>query len=159
MRFVCDQMFGTLANWLRLLGFDTFYTAEEISDDELLQVASAENRTLITRDKQLVFSARKLQVPVIYIDSKDLNEQLKRVLKESNAQIADEKTLTRCSVCNGILKAVKKQSVEGKVPENVYLYQQQFWQCLQCHKIYWKGSHFQKIKSKINQLKTELYDE
>ena len=39
MKFLCDQMLGTLAKWLRLLGFDTFYASSDISDDELLKLA------------------------------------------------------------------------------------------------------------------------
>ena len=55
MKFLCDQMLGTLAKWLRLLGFDTFYANDEIKDDILLLIAKKENRAIITRDKELIF--------------------------------------------------------------------------------------------------------
>ena len=49
MKFLCDQMLGTLARWFRLFGFDTFYANSEISDDEVLKIAETENRILITQ--------------------------------------------------------------------------------------------------------------
>ena len=52
MKFLCDQMLGTLAKWLRIYGFDTFYANRDISDSELLDISKKENRILITRDKK-----------------------------------------------------------------------------------------------------------
>jgi len=156
MRFVCDQMFGTLASWLRLLGFDTFYTTKEIDDDELLTVASTEKRILLTRDKELVYRARRKLIPVVYIDDKDLNEQLKRVLQDTQIKVDDQLVLTRCSVCNGLLQQIEKNKIENMVPNHVYSVQQQFWQCMNCHRIYWKGTHYQKILATIETLKSEI---
>ncbi|MCK5031894.1 MAG: hypothetical protein KAR64_10545, partial [Thermoplasmatales archaeon] len=34
MKILCDQMLGTLAKWLRLLGFNTFYANNEMEDSE-----------------------------------------------------------------------------------------------------------------------------
>ena len=48
MKLLCDQMFGTLAKWLRLLGYDTFYASNTITDDELLRIAAKDHRLLIT---------------------------------------------------------------------------------------------------------------
>lgn len=157
MRFVCDQMFGTLASWLRLLGFDTFYTTQKIDDDELLVIALSEKRTLLTRDKELVYRARKKQIPVVYIDSRELNGQLKKVFEKSKIQIDDRLVLTRCSVCNGLLQPIDKNKVENRVPEHVYSFQNQFWQCKKCHKIYWNGTHYQKILDTIEKLKSDIY--
>ena len=53
MKVLCDQMLGSLATWLRFLGIDTFYVKEQLSDDDLLQIARKEKRILITKDKEL----------------------------------------------------------------------------------------------------------
>lgn len=156
MKIVCDQMFGTLASWLRLLGFDTFYTTEKIDDEELLTIASTEKRTLVTRDKELIYRARRKQIPVVYIDEKDLNNQLKKVFEQTEAHIDDQLVLTRCSVCNGLLQPIDKNKVADLVPDHVYSSQQQFWQCMNCQKIYWRGTHYQKILSTIKQIKTDI---
>jgi uncharacterized protein with PIN domain len=59
MRLLCDQMLGTLAKWLRLIGFDTFYATKEMDDSELLQIAKKEKRIILTRDKELLVRGKK----------------------------------------------------------------------------------------------------
>ena len=39
MKLLCDQMLGTLAKWLRIFGFDTFYANRVIADEDLLNIA------------------------------------------------------------------------------------------------------------------------
>ena len=52
-RFVLDVHLGTLARYLRLLGFDTAYDNHS-GDDDLLARAAAEARTLLTRDRGIL---------------------------------------------------------------------------------------------------------
>lgn len=59
MKFLCDKMLGTLAKWLRIYGFDTFYANSEIDDEGLMEIAKKEKRVLITRDKDLIIKAKK----------------------------------------------------------------------------------------------------
>ena len=77
MKALCDQMLGTLAKWLRLFGFDTFYANQEIEDEELLQVAKKEDRVIITKDKQLIARGKKEKLSVIEMDTTNLDEQLR----------------------------------------------------------------------------------
>ena len=51
-RFVVDGMLGSLARWLRLLGYDADYDNRR-DDAELVRLARAENRVLLTRDQEL----------------------------------------------------------------------------------------------------------
>jgi hypothetical protein len=156
MKFICDQMFGTLASWLRLLGFDTFYTAEEITDENILRIASNEDRILITRDKEMVFHAKKKLVSVLYLESTDLDEQLFTVLTHTDAKINDDLVLTLCSICNACLHQVEKKRIAEQVPRKVIEFQDEFFECMQCGKIYWKGSHYQKICAKIQSIKKQV---
>ena len=39
MKFLCDRMLGTLAKWLRIYGFDTFYANSETDDAKLLEIS------------------------------------------------------------------------------------------------------------------------
>ena len=151
MKFLCDQMLGSLARWLRLFGFDTFYANSEINDDEVLKIAETENRVLITRDKELIIRAKKKKIQLIETSLVDLDEQLKQVIK--NGDIDEKMILTRCSLCNTILDEIKKKDVKTKVPEKVYKNNDRFWFCSKCDKIYWMGSHYTKIQSKINKIK------
>ena len=151
MKFLCDQMLGTLAKWLRILGFDTYFANQVIKDIELLEIAKKEERILITRDKELVQRCKKRQIKFISISSIDLDEQLKTTLK--NININEDQILTRCTVCNSILEEIDKEKVKGEVPEKVFQYKEKFWFCKNCKKYYWHGSHFDKMISKIKDLK------
>ena len=153
MKFLCDQMLGTLAKWLRLFGFDTFYANAEISDYELLDIAKKEGRIIVSRDKQLITRGRKKNLQVIKTTSTDLDEQLRQVLK--NAKIDETAVLSRCSLCNTVIDEIKKTSVKDKVPTRIFESNEKFWLCPKCNKIYWSGTHYDKIMMKINEIKKQ----
>ena len=144
-------MLGTLAKWLRLFGFDTFYANAEMDDDELLEMAEKENRVLITRDKELIIRAKKKNIQIVEMISIDLDEQLSVILK--NVDVDEKAVLSRCSLCDTILNEIKRDEVKNKVPEKVFRNNDRFWFCSKCDKIYWRGSHYDKIQSKINKIK------
>jgi len=150
MKFLCDQMLGTLAKWLRLFGFDTFYANSELEDEDLLQIAKKENRFIITRDKQLIARGKKEKLSIIEMNTTDIDEQLNLVLRDIKINEAD--VLSRCSLCNTILNEIKKNNVKNRVPERVFENNEKFWFCSKCDKIYWMGSHYEKIKDKIKEL-------
>ena len=154
MKALCDQMLGTLAKWLRLFGFDTFYANSEMEDEELLQVAKKEDRVIITRDKQLIVRGKKEKLPVIEVNTTDLDEQLNLVLK--NVDIDQKAILSRCSVCNTILDEIEKSEVKNNVPKKIFDNNEKFWFCSKCDKIYWMGSHYEKILDKIEKIKTSI---
>ena len=151
MKFLCDQMLGTLAKWLRLFGFDTFYANTEMKDENLLQITKKENRIIITRDKQLISRGRKENLQVIEINTTDLDEQLSYVL--SHVKINKNAILSRCSLCNTVLDEIKKNDIKDKVPEKVFENNEKFWFCPKCNKTYWMGSHYDKIINKIDEIK------
>ena len=143
-------MLGSLAKWLRILGFDTFYANAEITDRDLLKIAKDENRIIISRDKELIFMGKRENLDVIEIKNIDLDEQLNQVLKHIN--IDENLILSRCNLCNTVLNQIEKDKVEGKVPKKIFDNNDKFWFCSKCNKFYWLGSHYDKITSKINEI-------
>ena len=138
-------MLGRLARWMRLLGFDVLYP--DTSDDkELLKFA--DERIILTRDKEL---GKKENV--FLIKSVKIDEQLNQVINELNLKIS--RPLSRCSVCNQILAEVEKSSVKALVPERIYNNHDTFWRCPDCNRIYWKGSHYDKIMDTVSRLKSK----
>ena len=150
MKLLCDQMLGTLAKWLRIYGFDTFFPNNEINDLELLKIAKNENRFLITRDKQLIIDARRENLKTIEIKTTDINNQIKTVFNFIKPD--KSKILSRCILCNSNVEEIKKEDVKEKVPERVYNNNEKFWFCKNCNKIYWKGTHYEKMLDKIKNL-------
>ena len=151
MKYLCDQMLGTLAKWLRLFGFDTFYANQDITDEKILEISEKEKRILITRDKELVIRAKKKNIQFFKIITIDLDEQLKTVLK--NTKIDEKNILSRCSLCNNLVDEIKKTEIKNRVPEKVFENKERFWYCHECDKTYWMGSHYNKIQSKLKEIK------
>lgn len=141
-------MLGSLAKWLRILGFDTLYANNEMTDEELLDIAKKEKRILISRDKELITKSRKLALKVIGITTTDLDEQLQQVL--SKVKIDKKLILSRCALCNTLLKPINKKEVKDRVPHKVFDNKEKFWFCSNCDKFYWNGSHHEKMMKKID---------
>ena len=150
MKFLCDRMFGTLAKWLRICGFDTFYADAELTDDELLEIAKKENRKLITRDKELFWTGKRENLNAIKITSTELDEQLRQALQ--GLSINNALVLSRCLLCNSTLDSIKKDEVKAKVPPKVFEQHETFWYCHRCNKFYWRGTHYTDMLKKIDEL-------
>ncbi|HDN95444.1 MAG TPA: hypothetical protein ENG71_00060 [Thermoplasmatales archaeon] len=151
IKFVCDVMLGTLAKWLRILGFDTKYS-KDFEDEEILKIAEEENRVVLTRDKLLANKAKK----AVYINERSLDEQIKKVLNELKINVDEGKILTRCILCNVKVEKIEKEKVKGKVPSHVFENHDEFWICPNCQRIYWAGTHWQNMEEKIKEISNNM---
>lgn len=145
-KFAVDCMLGKLAKNLRILGYDTFYKSY-IDDAELVEIAYKQQRIILTRDKGLI--KRKKAKNYIYIKSTIPKEQIKEVQNIINID-KNKKPLTRCLICNSVLKKIDKKSIENRVPKYTYSIVQNFYICEKCNKIYWSATHIQSMKKKYN---------
>ena len=146
-RFLADEMLGTLARWLRMMGYDTEY-GRGLLDGELLELASVEDRVLLTRDRQL---AERAGSRALLIISVVLDEQLEQVV--SAFGLRADRPMTRCTVCNAGLEAAGADAVAGKVPERVLELRHEFFVCPRCGKIYWRGTHWDRIEKTMERLR------
>jgi uncharacterized protein len=127
--FLCDEMLGGLARWLRAAGYDT-RTAELGSDDgSLVACAIGEGRILLTRDsKMLERRGAWRHVVILYGQSTDAWAEEMRV----KLRIAWwHAPFTRCLLCNTSLEPH---------PAGERL----TW-CPRCSKLYWPGSHTRRM--------------
>ncbi|QCR22667.1 Mut7-C RNAse domain-containing protein [Pontibacter sp. SGAir0037] len=147
--FVLDVHLGTLAKNLRLLGFDTLYQ-NTYSDREIATIAEAENRIVLTRDVGLL--KQKSVKCGYWLRSQHLQEQLEEVMQYYHLKNY-LKPLTRCLACNGLLKEAAKEEVLAQLPPKTKIYFHEFYRCLDCHRVYWKGSHYERMEVYIRQLK------
>lgn len=148
-RFILDVHLGQLATYLRLLGFDTLYR-NDYEDEELAAISAAEARVLVTRDRRLLMRSR-----VIYgfcLHTRDSEEQLQAVLRRY--QLFDNFTPgQRCLRCNGELQPVPKAEILHRLEPRTKIYFDEFHICPQCDRIYWKGSHYQRMQRFIARLR------
>ena len=146
--FVLDGHLGKLAGYLRLLGFDTKYK-NEITDHELAEISSKENRILLTRDRGLL--KKKKKKTGYFVRSIKPRNQAKEVLEQfSLGKYAEP--FSRCVNCNGRLVPVTKEKVYNRLEPKTKLYYDDFRICSECKQIYWKGSHFKKMEQFIEGL-------
>ena len=145
MRLLCDHMLGTLAKWLRFMGYDTTYPVP-LGDTELLALSAREDRILLTRDKELASRSSR----TIRVRSDDLEAQIREVASALELKLVDP--LSRCSLCNATLIPARLEDVGDLVPEGVRARHDVFWQCPSCRKVYWQGSHWDKMVERLNRL-------
>jgi len=152
-RFIADVMLGSLARWLRVLGFDTLYN-NRLDDEELIEVALRDGRIALTRDRRLT-ERRVIAARAILIDSDVLSDQLRQVLDRVGFRmesVPSPALFGRCIECNSPLEAVDRGSVALEVPPYVYSTQQEFKKCPSCGRIYWGGTHRQRMLEKLARL-------
>jgi len=142
-------MLGSLAKWLRILGYDTAYD-NHIDDDEIVQRCVREGRIALTRDARL--TERRLLRSALLIESTELGAQIRQVLTYLGREIDPARLLSRCVECNDILKPVAAQSVQTLVPEYVFRTQRDFKQCPSCLRVYWGGTHRAGIQRRLKKL-------
>lgn len=147
IKFIADTMLGRLAKWLRILGNDTLYPGQE-SDQRLARIAAEENRILLTRDTGL---ASRKGFRKLLVDSDRLSEQLAQVIEAFDLKVND-RTLSLCLLCNRPLREIEKEEARDKVPPYVFQTQSRFFQCSECGKIYWAGTHLDHIRKELVKL-------
>ena len=144
-RFLADCNVGRLARWLRALGYDASYHAR-IEDSELVREAAAENRVLLTRDRDLT-KRRVIQTGVVHailIRDDEVTKQLRQVFAELGLELKE--ALTRCIECNSELESRAPAMVVDRVPPYVRRTQSRYSECPDCGRIYWAGTHWQRMR-------------
>lgn len=141
-RFVLDTHLGTLARYLRLLGFDTLYR-NDYDDAELAGISSRDDRILLTRDRGLL--KRRIVERAYFVRADSPRRQLREVAHRF-ALRSSARPFRRCSRCNGQLHAVDKAAIADLLAPRTRRYYERFLQCGRCGQIYWAGSHFKRLR-------------
>jgi len=137
LRFLLDVHLGRLARYLRLAGFDAFYS-RDLDDAELAQISSEQRRVLLTRDRGLL--KRRSVTRGYFVRETSPPRQLAEVLRRFDLR-RHVRPFSRCMACNGPLDAVDKREVAAEVPERSRTHFDAFLRCRSCRRVYWQGSH------------------
>lgn len=154
MRFILTPELGRLAKWLRILGFDTVYSTQ-IKFSSLLIQALRDNRIILTRNSRFINKARVAKF--VEIQSDQVNQQLKQILRDLDIRPNTEKMFSRCIICNVELNEIDKQKVKNKVPEYVFKTQDEFFNCPACQRIYWSGTHWGNVSKTLKEINDGIY--
>ena len=147
-RFVADAHLGGLARLLRMTGFDTLYD-NGFRDDKVEALALGEGRIVLTRDRELL--KRRRITHGCYVHALPPAEQLREVFDRLDLA-ASARPFTLRPVCNAPLHAVDKAQVAAALPPGVRDRHERFSRCDRCLRVFWEGSHWQRMRSMIDDL-------
>ena len=144
-RFFADAMLGRLARWLRILGYDTSYEAH-VEDAALVRRAIQEERVILPRDRAL---PEEFRVPaLVLVEAERPAEQLRELVRRFRLD-TEGRLFTRCSRCNAGLESVPRSQIAERVPARILRDHDHFKHCPGCGRVYWEGSHVDRIRSAI----------
>lgn len=145
MKFYCDAMLAGLARWLRAAGHDTCLASSE-DDKSLLRTALAQDRILLTRDRDL---ARRNEANgrVVLLESDRVPDQARELKRKLDVDWLHD-PFSRCVVDNSPLRDATGDEVAA-VPKGVRETREHFTACPACGRIYWRGDHHRRMRERL----------
>ncbi|XP_023553430.1 exonuclease mut-7 homolog [Cucurbita pepo subsp. pepo] len=157
-KFLCDVMVEGLAKHLRCVGIDAAVPFSKKPDSrELIDQACKEKRVLLTRDAKLLRHEYLLCNQIYRVKSLLKNEQLLEVIETFNLKISEDQLMSRCTKCNGRFiqkpltteEAVMAAKGFQRIPDCLFDKNLEFWQCMDCHQLYWEGTQYHNAVQKF----------
>ena len=144
-KFVLDVHLGKLARYMRMVGLDTVYKNNS-ADGELIEISLKEKRTILTKGRGIL--KRNEVTHGYWVRNEAPGKQLKEVVERFDLK-NELKEFSRCLECNSTLIEIEKEKIIDRLPPKIKEWQNEFYYCRVCDKIYWKGSHYEKMKKMI----------
>ncbi len=155
IKFIVDNNVGKLAKWLRIMGYDASFFAEE-DDGRMVKLALAQDRIILTKDTQIM--RRRLvtsgRLKAVLIEGDDSTEQLRQIVKALNLDY-HFRPFSICLECNQNLVERDREAVRDLVPPHVFKTQSLYMECPSCHRIYWRGTHWQAMSQELERFATQ----
>ena len=149
--FSVDVNVGRLARLLRMAGLDTWYDPQ-LTEQELADQSAVHGRILLSRNRDLL--QRKCITWGRLVRAEMPEQQLTEIL--SLFGLCGQVTpFSRCLECNALLQPVDKSSILDRLEPLTRKYYHRFKRCPACDRIYWQGSHHQRMQKIISQLTTQ----
>jgi uncharacterized protein with PIN domain len=150
-KFILDVHLGKLAKYLRMAGLDTLYE-NYYTDSEIVKISKKEKRIILTRDIGIL-KFKDIRYGY-WIRSQNPTEQFGEIVRRFDLPTYF-KPFYRCINCNGLIRKTTKKSVLNILQPKTRKFYHEFYQCESCNKVYWKGSHFDKMVSFIDNYSSE----
>jgi uncharacterized protein with PIN domain len=145
-RFICDEMLGRLARWLRAAGYDAEDVSPGASDREVIARAVADDRLVLTRDRKFL-EFRGAATKVFLVVSGDVEVQAREIAAALGIDWL-RAPFSRCLVDNGLLLPAPKDDLQ-RLPEGRLDIADPIMTCPACGRLYWSGGHVRRMRSKL----------
>lgn len=152
LKFIVDHNAGKLVKRLRLIGYDAVFF-NGIDDADMIVIALTERRVILTRDTQImkrgvITSGR---VKAILIEGDRPEDQMCQVIKTLGIETG-HRPFSVCLECNEVLREIGKEAVRDRLPPYVFKTQEQYMECPKCQRVYWRGTHWQRMNKSLKEL-------
>lgn len=160
-RLLCDGTLGALSRWLRLAGYDTAYSAPRprtrrdspSGATELLALAQADDRILLTRSRRILALAQAQ--PVLLVEDDMPYHQVVEVAQALSLKLTRH-AFTRCREDNAVLQTESAEQAGPFVPPYVAATQQNFRRCPHCGRRYWGATHRNSLWDRLTEMEAHL---
>ena len=147
-RFILDVHLGKLVRYLRMLGFDAVYD-QDWNNSTLIDLSLRHKRIILTRGLGILKQSRVTHG--YWLRHCEPRQQLQEVLLALDL-FRQLQPFTRCMDCNGQIHTVNKAAIRGQIEPNIFRQFKEFRQCQDCRKIYWRGSHYERMLQLVSEL-------
>ena len=145
-KFIIDNDLHPLCRALRILGFDTLFRGNT-SIKEVIRSGIEDHRIWVRKDVEGVGNQYGIRYFLVHSD--DEAEQLKE-LEEQYSLSRYSQPFSCCIKCNLPLEKTSRADVKPQIPQRIYQAFAEFYICAGCGRVYWQGSHWQKMKEKLS---------
>lgn len=150
-RFAADEHLGKLARYLRLAGLDVIHR-NPFPDDDLVRLARHDQRIVLTMDAHLAHTLRSQGC--LKIRSYEVAEQFLEVFRAHPGDPL-EHAFTRCSLCNDRLREATEDEIQS-IPPRLRSLPGGHQICPGCRRIFWQGSHYDRMKRRLESFRSAL---
>ncbi|MFP4085939.1 MAG: Mut7-C RNAse domain-containing protein [Desulfobacteraceae bacterium] len=147
-RFIADINIGDMVKYMRALGLDVYFDPS-LSPREIVGISKQAQRIILTKSRKLL-KYRQVSHGIFIRHGRTI-EQIKRIIDLLSLR-AHIHPFSRCLTCNTPLVRVAKQQVEDRIPPKVRMWCEEYACCEHCSKVYWKSSHFTRIKEVLDEI-------
>lgn len=142
LKFVADNHLGRLARTMRLFGFDTVHN-KDFTSQQLIEISQTGGRVLLTRNRRLL--ERGELTRAVFVEEGEVEAQLRRLFQRLDLY-RDARPFSRCTCCNAVVSPVSKEAIVHRLPAKVKAKKKTFFFCGSCNRVYWKGTHFERME-------------
>jgi uncharacterized protein with PIN domain len=133
-----------------MVGFDTVYR-RDFADAEIVARSIGEKRIILTRDRGIL--KYKSVTHGHWVRSTRPIEQVREVLERFDLRSKID-PFARCMLCNGRIVEVDAEEVQRELLPRTAADFEEFYRCEACGKVYWRGSHYDRMKGLIDTLRS-----
>jgi len=146
-RFLCDPSLGGLARWLRAAGYEA-RLAPGVPGHRLPDEALRRGLVLLTSEAEVL--DRRIvadgSLVVAWVPSAlTMAEQLHLAAVELGLTLRE----SRCMACGGRLVPTAKEAVRSRIPPRTALWQDDYFVCAECDRLFWRGTHWERIAATL----------